>query len=176
VNANTAEAWRDRTRRVLAALTATALLAILWASAGTATASVRPVVARVHGIELIAKRTQGTFSGYTTGGITGGWLAVVDHTPLDPNARITSGTFSFATSLGQLEHPLAARIERGSITMTTPGAHCTNQTFRVTGHLTRLNGYRTGAFALTLTHFRHDILGTCLSYFATTTGTLTLSR
>ena len=125
---------------------------------------------------MIARHTQGTFAGYTTGGLTGGWLAVVDHTPLNPNARITGGSFSLARSLDQLDHSLEARIESGAIRMTTPGARCTNQTFKVTGRLTRLDGYRAAAFSLTLTHWRHDILGTCVSYFATTTGTLTLTR
>jgi hypothetical protein len=163
-----------RARRLLVALVAAALLAVVPAPAGSATASPRRVVAKVHGIELIARHTQGTFSGYTTGGLSGGWLAIVDHTPLDPNARITGGSFSLATSLDQLGHPLTARIERGAITMTNPGTRCTKQTFKVTGNLTGLHGYRTGAFTLTLTHFRHEILGTCLSYFATTNGTLTL--
>jgi len=156
-------------------LAAAALLAVVSATAGSATAAPRRVVARVHGVELIARHTQGTFSGYVTGGLSGGWLAIVNHTPLNPNARITSGTFSLAASLGQFGHPLAARIDRGSIRMTTPGAHCTNQTFMVTGHLTRLDSYSKGAFTLTLTHFRHDILGTCLSYFATVNGTLKLT-
>ncbi len=170
------EAWTGGwARRLLVAVAAAALLAVVSAPAGSATASPRRVVARVHGIELIARHTQGTFSGYATGGLSGGWLAVVDHTPLDPNARITGGSFSLATSLDQLGHPLAARIERGAITMTNAGRRCTNQTFTVTGNLTGLHGYRTGAFSLTLTHWRHDILGTCLSYFATTDGTLTLT-
>jgi hypothetical protein len=166
---------RARRLSVALAAAAAALLAVVSAPAGSATPSPRRVVARVHGIELIALHTQGTFSGYTTGGLSGGWLAIVDHTPLDPNARITGGSFSLATSLDQLGHPLAARIERGAITMTNPGTSCTNQTFKVTGNLTGVHGYKTGAFSLTLTHFRHDILGTCLSYFATTNGTLTLT-
>jgi hypothetical protein len=161
---------------LLVALAATVLFAILSAGrAGTAGAGLRRVVARVHGIELIARHTQGTFSGYTTGGLSGGWLAVVHHTPLDPNARITGGSFSFAASLDQLGHPLAARIKRGAIRVTNPGVHCTNQTFTVTGSLGHLDGYRAGAFSLTLTHWRHNIFGACLSYFATTDGTLTLT-
>lgn len=161
---------------MLVALAALSLIAILPAqAAGTTTASLRPVVVRVHGVEVIARRTQGTFAGYTTGALAGGWLAVVDHTPLDPNARITGGSFSLARSLDQLDHPLTARIERGAIRMTIPGAHCTNQTFEVSGQLTRFAGYRAAAFSLTLTHWRHDILGTCLTYFATTAGTLALT-
>ena len=169
-------AWTGgRARLLLVIFAAAVLLAVVSAPAGSATASPRRVVARVHGIELIARHTQGTFSGYASGGLSGGWLAVVNHTPLDPNARITGGSFSLATSLDQLGDPLAARIERGAITMTNPGTRCTNQTFKVTGNLAGLRGYKRGAFSLTLTHFRHDILGTCLSYFATTNGTLTLT-
>jgi hypothetical protein len=174
----TAETWpRGKATRALVALTATALLAVLSvASTGAANASPRPIIATVHGIELVAEHTQGTFSGYTSGGLTGGWLATVNHTPLDPNARITGGTFTLVTKLDQLEHPLTARIGHGSITMTNPGANCTNQTFTVTGNLTHLTGNRTGSFSLTLTHWRHNLLGTCLSYFATTSGSLTLTR
>jgi hypothetical protein len=128
------------------------------------------VVATVHGIELIAHHTQGTFSGYTTGGLRAGWLATVKHTPLNPNARITGGTFTLATSLNQLDHPLSAEISRGTITNTNPGANCSNQTFKVTGSLAPFNHYRTGTFSLTLTHWRHNLLGICLSYFATTQG------
>jgi hypothetical protein len=161
--------------RLLIALAAVALLAVMTVASAEAAPSGRRVVARVHGIELIARHTQATFSGYATGGLSGGWLAVVDHTPLDPGARITGGKFSFVRSLNQLNHPFATSIERGAITMTNPGAHCTNQTFKVTGDLGHVDAYRTGAFALTLTHWRHSILGACISYFATTDGTLTLT-
>jgi hypothetical protein len=158
-------------------LAATALAAVLSVTlVDTANAAQRPVVANVHGIELIPLRTRGTFSGYTNGALIGDWLATVNHTPLNPNARITGGTFTLSTSANQLSQPLSARIGTGAIRITNPGANCSNQTYKVSGTLTHLNPYRSGTFSLTLTHWRHTLLGTCLSYFATTTGTLTLTR
>lgn len=151
------------------------LAVVAIASSGTAAASPRPVVTSVHGIELVAKHTQGTFSGYTSGGLKAGWLAVVNHTPLNPNAHITGGNFTLITKTSGFDHPITAHINHGTITLTNPGANCTNQTYAVTGSLNHITGNRTGSFALTLTHWRHTILGTCLAYFATTTGTLTLS-
>jgi hypothetical protein len=71
--------------------------------------------------------------------------------------------------------PLTGRFTGGTITTTNPGADCTNQTFKVTGGLAHLNGGGTGVFSVKLTHWRHTVLGVCLSYFATTDGTLTLS-
>ena len=165
---------RSRSARLLAGMALLAVVAI--ASSGTATASPRPVVASVHGIELIAHHTQGTFGGYTSGGLSAGWLAIVNHTPLNPNAHITGGSFTLITKTSGLNHPITAQINHGTITNTNPGANCTNQTYAVTGTLNHITGNHTGTFSLTLTHWRHNILGTCLAYFATTTGTLTLTR
>jgi hypothetical protein len=168
---------RRQAQTLLLAFVATALAAVLSVSlVDTASAARRPVVATVHGIELIALHTQGTFSGYTDGGLTGDWLATVDHTPLTPNAHITGGSFTLSSGANQQHEPLNARISNGAIRITNPGANCSNQTYKVTGNLTHLNPYRSGTFSLTLTHWRHTLLGSCLSYFATTTGTLTLTR
>jgi len=172
----TPETWtRSNAMRLVTAFVVAVLVAVSAAtSARSVSAASRPV-AVVHGIELIAEHTQGTFSGYATGGLPGGWLAVVDHTPLHPGARITGGTFTLITKRNGLAHPLAGRFTGGTITMTSPGAHCTNQTFKVRGGLAHFSGDGTGVFSVTLTHWRHLVLGTCLSYFATTDGTLTIS-
>jgi hypothetical protein len=130
----------------------------------------------VRGIEIVPQDTQGTFSGYTTGYLTGGWLATVDHTPLQPNATITGGSFTLITRQGGFDHPLTARFTTGTITNTNSGSNCTNQTFRVSGTLAHLDRYRSGRFSVTLTHYRHSILGSCIDYFATVKGILTLSR
>jgi hypothetical protein len=143
---------------------------------GAAAAASRPLVSLVRGIEILPEHTQGTFSGYTTGYLTGGWLATVDHTPLQPNATITGGTFTLVTPHGGFDHPLTARFTTGTITNTNSGSNCTNQTFHVNGILAHLDGYRSGRFSVTLTHYRHPILGSCLNYFATVKGNLTLSR
>jgi len=164
-----------RRRRVL---TAGALIAVVLSltSISSASASPRPVVAKVKGIELVAEHTKGTFAGYTTGGLTAGWAAVVDHTPLDPGARITGGSFTLVTRTRGFDHPITAAITGGTITVKNRGGNCTNQTYDVTGAISRLPGKRSGSFRLTLTHWRHRILGSCLAYFATTTGTLVLAR
>src|SRR6516225_7293394 len=70
------------------------------ASVATAGPRARALVSAAHGIELVARHTEGTFSGYTTGDLSGGWVAVVDHTPLSPNARITGGTLTIVTTAG----------------------------------------------------------------------------
>jgi hypothetical protein len=58
------------------------------------------------------------------------------------------------------------------------GANCTNQTFAVHGILGRVGpggGHGTGNFDATLTHHRRSILGTCVIYAATVTGTINLT-
>ena len=52
----------------------------------------------VKGIEIVPEHTHGTFTGYSTGSPPGDWIAVVKQTPLSPNATITGGTFTLATS------------------------------------------------------------------------------
>jgi hypothetical protein len=153
----------------------TVLVAVA-AAAGKSTAASTPLVSTVHGIELVAHHTQGTFSGYATGHLSGGWVAVVNHTPLQPNATITGGTLTFVTTHAGIKRPITGRFTSGTITNTNPGANCANQTFAVIGNLTHFNGNHTARLAVTLTHYRHTILGACTAYFATTTGTLTLLR
>jgi hypothetical protein len=126
----------------------------------------------VKGIEIVARHTRGTFVGYSTGALPGEWTAVVEHTPLSPNATITGGTLRLVTGREGATRTLTARFTGGTITNTRPGADCTDQTFRVVGKLTPFTGERSGTFSVTLTHYRHAFLGFCVSYFATTTGTL----
>jgi hypothetical protein len=133
----------------------------------------KPQLTEVKGIEIVAHHTQGTFTGYSTGRLPGDWVAVVKHTPLSPNATITGGTLTLVTTRKGETRTFTARFTGGSITITNPGANCTNQTFHVVGDLTPFQGGNSGRFAVTLTHYRHSILGTCISYFATTSGTLT---
>jgi hypothetical protein len=170
------------TRRPALALAVAAVAAVVVAVAmvasrppGAAAAS-RPLVSVVRGIEIVPEHTQGTFSGYTTGYLTGGWLATVDHTPMQPNATITGGNITLITRQGGFDHPLTARFTTGTITGASSGSNCSNQTFRVNGTLAHLAGYRSGRFSVILTHYRHSILGNCINYFATVKGNLTLLR
>jgi hypothetical protein len=159
--------------RLLTAIAVTLASAGLWQSA--ALADPPPLVSSVHGIEVVAEHTKGTFSGYASGALDGGWLAVVDHTPLAATAEITGGTLTLITRTDGAVRTLTGQFTGGTITMTNPGANCTNQTFRVTGSLAHFDGNRSGLFAVTLTHWRRTIAGTCRSYFATTNGTLTVN-
>ncbi len=175
VGRQTPNGWtRGNAVRLLTTFTATLLVAV--AAVGTSTAASPRLVSTVHGIELVAHHTQGTFSGYTTGDLSGGWIAVVNHTPLQPDATITGGTLTIVTTHAGFKRPLTGRFTSGTITNTNLGTNCTNQTFAVIGNLTHFNGNHTARLAVTLTHYRHTILGACTAYFATTTGTLTLLR
>jgi hypothetical protein len=153
---------------------AIALMTVLSATATGAPAakSATPQVDDVKGIEILARDTQGTFTGYSTGSLPGDWIAVVKHTPLSPNATITGGTFRLVTSRSNATRTLIGRFTTGTITNTDAGRGCTNQTYRVVGSLAHFGGNRTGRFAVTLTHYRHQLLGSCIAYFATATGTL----
>ena len=135
----------------------------------------KPRVSSVHGIEINARHTQGTFAGYSTGSLRGDWLAVVKHTPLSPNAVITGGTLTLVTATQHTSRTVRGHFNGGTITNVDPGSGCTNQTYRVAGNLTDFDGNGTGRFTVTLTHYRHAILGACLSYFAAVTGTLAVA-
>jgi hypothetical protein len=163
------------------AVTAVAAMVIPAASARSAAPARPPVVAGARGIEVFATHTQGTFAGVLSGSLSGSWTAVVEHTQLNPGARITGGTFTLSTTMNGRPRTLRGRFARGSVTNTNPGAGCTNQTFHVVGDIVNVAGAGkgasngTGVFAVTLTHHRARILGSCVAYFATETGTLTLS-
>jgi hypothetical protein len=159
--------------RLLTAIAVTLASAVGWQSA--ALADPPPLVSSVHGIEVVAEHTKGTFSGYASGALDGGWLAVVDHSPLAAKADITGGTLTLVTRTGGAVRTMTGQFTGGTITMTNSGANCTNQTFNVTGSLAHFDGNRSGLFTLTLTHWRRIILGACRSYFATTNGTLTVN-
>ncbi len=162
-------------------VTAVAATLIPAASARPVVPARPPVVAGARGIEVFATHTQGTFAGVLSGPLSGGWTAVVDHTPLGPNARITGGTLTLSTRLNGRAVTLRGRFARGSVTNTNPGAGCTNQVFTVVGDIVDVSGTGrgakngTGKLAVTLTHHRARFLGSCVTYFATETGTVTLS-
>jgi hypothetical protein len=144
--------------------------------APSASSASKPQVSSVEGIEIGVKHTQGTFTGYSTGSLPGDWVAVVKHTPLSPGATITGGTLKLVIDRNGTNRTVAGRFTGGTITNTNPGAGCTNQTYRVVGDFTHFDGNRTGRFSVTLTHYRHRLLGACIAYFATATGTLSVAK
>jgi len=147
---------------VLAAVAALALPAA--AAAGTATDT-------AGGIELPSAdiSTTGNFVGLTSGDLPGIWFAQVVHNQLvytlGQPTSITGGSFTLATTTSTLNETITG----GSVTPTSLPDGCSNQTFSLS--LT-LSG---GSFAGTLTHFRLLLFGSCITYFATVTGTATLN-
>jgi hypothetical protein len=166
MNRFVATGWVGLAVAVLVALSAAATRAPVAVSAP------RVQLTTVRGIEIVPEHTEGTFTGYSTGSLPGDWVAVVKHTPLAPNATITGGTFTLVTNQHRKTRTLTGQFSSGTISNTNPGANCTNQNYKVVGNLTHFNGNHTGRFSVTLTHYRHSILDHCISYFATTTGTL----
>jgi hypothetical protein len=131
----------------------------------------------VTGVEIAFTSTRATFVGRATGDVPGYWKAVVDHTPLSPNATITGGSFTLVTTTWQR---IAGTFDAGgTVTRTNPGTGCTNQTYEVADTLSNVGigapGTGTGSFHVVLTHKRAFVpfVG-CVTYSATVAGTLTL--
>ena len=133
----------------------------------------------ISGHEYYATATQGRFAGSAVGssGDRATWNASVNHTPLTDRASITGGDATLLTS-----HLVRIRayFSDGSVVETSDGPNCTDQTFAVQGTLTKVTRsdsrrHGTGTFYATLTHLRADILGSCLVYSASVSGTIDLS-
>jgi hypothetical protein len=133
----------------------------------------------IAGTEVAFTSTQGRFVGTASGDLPGAWQAVVDHTPLDPNATITGGTFTLATVLnGSGVTVLGTFAQGGTITRIKAGTGCRDQVYTVADTLTDVGvggGTGTGAVTATLTHHRTRILGHCITYAATVVGTVNLT-
>jgi hypothetical protein len=158
-----------------------AIALVLWPAAATAATTYTDTLS---GMEYWATSTQGRFTGKATGQLTGYWNATVDHTPLSlaatPTATITGGRFALATSIGDIPTLVTGTFVAGGIVnVIDPGANCTNQTFAVHGPLGNVgpwySGTGTGTFAVTLTHFRTRVFGSCVTYSASVTGSLSLT-
>ena len=134
----------------------------------------------VRGIETsIPTNNTSTFGGTATGssGDLALWKASVVHQGLSncpfgsgTGCTITGGTFSLRSSGGGT---LAGTFVGGKVTPVSQGTPCGNQVFGVTGSLSTNHG--PGTFAATLTHYRTSLFGSCITYFATIKGTVTLS-
>jgi hypothetical protein len=161
---------------IVAGVTTVAALAALPAAAEAIPDS---TTFRVQGIEIAFTSTQGTFVGYGHGaaGDRTAWKAVVDHAPLSSQpAAITGGRFSMATLSSTPSVDLVSgAFTGGTIAVVDPGLGCTKQTFDVSGDVgdvsTSTSSGGSGAFAVRLTHHRFRVLGRCVTYAATVTGT-----
>jgi hypothetical protein len=134
----------------------------------------------IVGYEYAFTSTVGSFAGAGAGnaGDTGAWNARVEHDRLGSSPTyVNGGDFQMATtspagSIDFVEGSFA--YHGGTITTLNPGAYCTNQRYRVTGTLqnvsTSTSAGGSGAFAVTLTHYRISLFGHCIIYKARVAG------
>jgi len=163
-----------RRNLVLAGL-AVALAAAVVPGAGAATGL--SIVYAVAGVEKsVPTNNTSTFAGGAlgSGGDAAVWQASVVHEPLSAcpfgsgtNCALTGGSFSLTSSDGA---QVSGAFTSGLITPVSQQSPCGKQVYNVAGALTTTNG--PAAFAATLTHYRTLLLGTCVIYFATVTGSL----
>jgi hypothetical protein len=136
----------------------------------------------VAGVEVYATSTEGVFTGTAGGSLPGVWSAVVLHTPLGgtpQQATITGGSFELGTSSNGFALVTGA-FTGGKVLQTGGSTGCSNQTYTVNGTLSNVGAYghtHTGAgvFLAILTHYRHSVFGTCVTYGASINGTVNLS-
>lgn len=133
----------------------------------------------VTGRELFATSTLGVFAGTATGSLPGSWSAYIWHTPLDPSAVITGGSFSLATTIaGSAARVRGTFVLGGTVTQTGGFTGCADQTYLVQGTLAQVGvggGAGTGTFSATLTHHRSLLWGRyCVTYKATVLGQVVL--
>lgn len=87
---------------------------------------------------------------------------------------------SLATVLNGASTRVDGHITGGQVVRTNPGTTgCTSQSYAVRLALGSVGpngtGGGTGSFGGTLTHYRHSVFGTCVTYSATINGSLTLT-
>jgi hypothetical protein len=152
-------------RRSLAA--SAALVLALAIPFGTVVGSTT-VAYGVRGIEIHATATQGTFSGVAWAADDfGTWTAVVQHTAFDAerNSTITGGTFA----LDGRARDASGTFTSGSVSFTSADPGCGREFFGVEGAMTLGDG-GTGTFSATLVHYRTQLFGRCITYWATIRG------
>jgi hypothetical protein len=137
---------------------------------------------KMVGYEYAFSSTVGRFAGSGRGsaGGTSYWNATVKHDPLGPHPTYVNGG-SFAMTVLGPDAAVDAVVGRfshhgGRITALERGANCTKQQYLVTDTLrgvrTATSSNGTGTFRVTLTHYRHRVLGRCIAYKAKVFGTV----
>jgi hypothetical protein len=167
-------------RRILALSTVGAVLAITVAIEGAVAATGLSNRYAVAGIETsIPTNNTSSFAGGALGssGDAARWQASVVHQALvncpfgsSSSCAITGGSFSLTSSDGA---QLAGSFTGGSVTPVSQQPGCGNQTYGVAGTLATTSG--PASFAATLTHYRTLLFGTCVTFFATITGSVQLT-
>lgn len=162
--------------RTAAAFLVASLLVLVPATTAAATKTYRFTIS---GTEVSATSTTGRFVGAASGSALGTWYAEVIHDPLSgpANTRVnirSGGSFGMALHQAEPAYVVSGQFSGGTITVSNPGAHCTNQVYTVNGSLRNVSVTGTGHFVATLTHHRRSVLGRCWLYAATVSGTVTL--
>ena len=154
----------------------------LAAMAVPAAASLSPVSTsfKIVGYEYAFTSTVGSFAGTGSGNAGGAtyWNATVKHDRLGSDPTYVNGG-SFAMTIrgpgSSVDAVVGTFTHHGGKIMTLDrGANCTNQKYLVADTLnavstpTTSNG--TGNFMVTLTHYRHRLLGRCVAYKAKVSG------
>jgi hypothetical protein len=172
------EAWA----RVPMLLAAPMLAALLLVAPAPASTLASPASFHVRGVEVSASQTKGRFVGtVSAAGVRGSWVAIVEHVALGPRpAAITGGSLRMATIDRDLSPGvLRASFSGGTVSLVDPGRGCTKQTFAVHGRLagvsTRTSSDGSGVLDATLTHYRRSLLGRCLTYAASVSGSARFS-
>jgi hypothetical protein len=137
----------------------------------------------IGGYEYAFTSTDGKFAGTASGALPGSWNVDVQHTPLclscTTTATISGGSFSLATTHAGFPALVSGAFVGGTVQVTNVGSNCSNQTFAVNGILGNVgwwsSGTGSGTFQATLTHYRHSIFGSCVTYGASVRGTLSLT-
>jgi hypothetical protein len=164
-------------RRITAAVLVASLVVLVPATAGAATKTYR---FSIWGTEVSATSTTGRFVGAASGSALGTWYAEVVHVPLGGGvgtrvAIQSGGSFGMALAHADPAYVVSGQFSGGTITVKDPGAHCTDQVYRLDGSLRNVSVAGTGHFVATLTHHRRLVLGRCWLYAATVGGTVTLA-
>ncbi len=132
----------------------------------------------VMGVEVYATSTEGQFTGQASGDLPGYWYADVVHTPLGGSpatATIDGGIFDLYTDLHNRSTLVTGQFTGGSVVQTGGFSDCADQTYAVTGTLSKVGVYGrpdhgAGMFAATLTHYRASLDGYCVIYAASIVG------
>src|SRR5436189_5611058 len=163
------------------------LLALAAALALPAAASSAPASTsfKIVGYEYAFTPTVGSFAGNGTGdaGGTAYWNATVKHDRLGSVPTYVNGG-SFAMTVRGPGSSVDAVVgtfthHGGKITTLDRGVNCTNQKYLVADTLNAVSTPTTsngvGNFSVTLTFYRHRLLGRCVAYKARVSGTVSFA-
>ena len=165
-----------RARLALALLAAFAFAAPVNASATTFLYEAYDLT----GYQVAYAPDRGTFVGVGSGsaGNLSAWYTQVDHSlVITPAGTVTGGTATLHRADGVT---MSGRFSGGTVWMTYDGPNCTNESHEVRGTLTdvtrsdRPGETGIGYFSATLKHYRAWIFGSCYSYSAKVTGTISV--